>query len=199
MMISVNNGIGGTVTVTYTPAAQLPGAINALNTLPYGSRPNAAAHQLATKVTTTDGRGGSYNTTYQYTDGRWFSGTDYTPGTIPNRRNLGFATITVTDGQTHQYTTTTYNQTPGFEGHISEVDVYTSDRRLFNSTTYTYDLVDPNSGQEAVTGQATEFVREKQKTISNYNYVAGSIVNSQTTTVQTFDNYGNPSVVNHDD
>jgi RHS repeat-associated protein len=194
LMTLVSNGIGGTVTVTYTPAALVPGAIvPGFKNLYDLSTANTFAKQLVTKLATTDGRGGNYNTTCQYTDARLYSTFnpaifEPNPGTIPNRRDLGFATMTVIDGQTGQYTTTTYNQSPGLAGYISEVDVFSSNNQLVTSTSYTYDLVQPDPG--------TEFVREKKKTISNWE--SGVMVNSQTTTVVSFDDYGNPTVVDHE-
>jgi RHS repeat-associated protein len=178
LMTSVSNGLGGTVAVTYAPAPQVAGAIQPLSGAP--GIANTAAQQLVTTITTTDGRGGSYTSAYEYSDARWY------PGRMPDRRNLGFASISVHDGQTGQYTKTTYNQNPGFEGHVSEVDSYTSANQPIQQTIYSYDLVNPSIG--------TELARERQRRVTTFEPIPTSSYASSQTTATDYDDYGNITV-----
>jgi hypothetical protein len=186
LMTSVNNGLGGTITVTYTPIAQVPGA---LTPTPGETNvvENLAVQQLVTRVVISDGVGGSYATTYQYADARWH------PGTIADRRNLGFSSITVTDGQTGQYTKTTYNQEPVWEGHPAETDTFTSANQLVTRTTYTYGLPLPPAN-------GTELVQEHRRSVLVYEptntlNLPPQIPVSTQTTATSYDSFGNVTSV----
>ena len=178
LMTSVSNGLGGTVTASYAPAPQLDGAI-----LPGSSGPgipNTWPQQLVTRVVTTDGRGGSYATHYSYHDARFY------PGTLAERRNLGFAYIDAADEQTGQWTRTYYNQAPVLEGHVAESRSYTGANQLIEHTIFAYDLVNPSVG--------TELVRERQRETTTFEPTSTSSYASSQTTATDYDDYGNVTV-----
>ena len=181
LLTTVNNGLGGTVTVVYVPAPLVPNAIMPSSGGP--GIPNTAPQNLVTSVTTSDGRGGTYATGYGYWDARVL------PGTIPNRRNLGFQSVRAGDFQTGQYKQTYFNQSPGYEGLVARVDevagVTAPNGSLVSTTAATYDLVYPNAG--------TELARERQRVVYAYEYTLGQLLFSQTTSTQ-YDDYGNPTV-----
>ncbi len=177
LMTTVNNGLGGTVSVDYAPSPQVSGAVNPSSTGP--GIPNTSPQPLVTKVTTSDGRGGSYATSYEYWDTRVY------PGTIPNQRNLGFASATARDLQTYQYTRTYYNQSPGYEGTVASVEDRTAAGQLVKQKVHSYDVVYP-PGTSGV-----ELVRETQETLRAYEL--GTFAFSQWTTT-LYDDYGNPTV-----
>ena len=202
LLTAVNNGLGGSVTVTYVPAPQAWSAIVPSSRQP--GIPNTAPQKLVTRVVTNDGRGGTYGTSYQYWDARVL------PGTIPNQRSLGFASVRATDEQTWQYKQTYYNQSPGYEGLVARVEEVataifpgaSTNGALISTTDATYDLVYPSAG--------TELTRERQKLVSAYEYTVAPyyydsydppdvVVYNQTpafrqTTSTQYDDYGNPTV-----
>ncbi len=174
LVASVDNGLGGTVGINYAASTEVDGAI-----VPSSAGPgisNTRPRQLVTKVTRSDGRGGNYSIQYAYWDGRRF------PGTIPNRRNLGFASVTIVDAKTGQYTKTNYNQSPGLERTAAQVDEWTSAGLLLKSQFHTYELVSPTG----TTG--VEWARETLTTASVWEGAGQS-------TTRQYDDYGNIAVV----
>ncbi len=167
LLTTVLNGSGGTIGVAYTPAPQVPGAIcmsfdttcdewgvcTTLRTCgpesQAGNTPvNAAPQQLVTRVTTTDGRGGNYATSYGYSDARLLRG-------LPQQqRSLGFALMSITDEQTHQSVRTSYLQQPGCEGHIAKVASYGATGLISSEKIYSYLLANPNAGTEVCLEQS---------------------------------------------
>jgi RHS repeat-associated protein len=181
LMTSVSNGLGGAVTIKYSPAPSVPNAVITTSTAPAPGIPNSMPQPLVRKVTTSDGRGGSYSTSYNYYDARVY------PGTIPNQRNLGFSSIETVDDQSGQKTKTYFRQDPPYEGRASQVDLYGARGQLVRQTLYSYDLVNPSTG--------TDFVREWKRTVKEYEL--GVLAFTQTTT-NAFDSYGNVSVMSND-
>ncbi len=176
LMTTVNNGLGGTVTVSYAPAPQVQNAI-----LPSSSNPGipfTAPQQLATSVITTDGNGGSYSTHYDYQDVRW------SPGPISSQRYLGFANIGATDQQTSQSKRTYYFQTPGYEGHPSFTGSYSSSGQVMDLSAFNYDLVNPSTG--------TALVRARR--IQKATYENATPVTDEVASLY-YDNYGNVTTV----
>lgn len=177
LLTTVNNGLGGTVTISYLPAPQVANAI-----LPSSSGPgipNTSPQKLVTGVTTSDGRGGSYSTSYNYWDARVL------PGSISNQRDVGFSAVRAIDNQTGQYKQTSFYQYQGYEGLPYKVDEVAGNGALVSSTSVTYDLVSPSAG--------TELARERQRVVSAYEYTLQALAFTQTTSTQ-YDDYGNPTV-----
>lgn len=179
---TVNNGVGGTVTVTYAPAPKVPGAIVTGSTQP--GIPDTSPRQLVTRVVSSDGTGASYGVSYGYWNGRVL------PGRIPDQRGLGFAMTTAWDEQTSQASETYYSQNPGLEGQPSGTIAKAANGQLMRSTTFSYVMTNPSSG--------TELALETSRTVSvhepNEN---GAFVSSQTTAI-LYDAYGNPTVKTQD-
>lgn len=175
LLSTIDNGIGGSVTVAYAPAPQVANAVQPLSAAPGVAF--SAPLQLVTRVTTSDGRGGYLSTRYAYSDARVVT------GTIPNQRFLGFGTIDTIDEQTGQYVRTVYRQDPPFEGAVSQVQQYARNGQLMRQTTHAYDSVAPSAG--------TELIRDTSTTTTAYEFgVAGF---SQVET-RTYDDYGNVTV-----
>ncbi len=179
---NVKNGLGGTIDVGYASAPTLLGAIQPSSTGP--GIPNTSPQLLVTMIITNDGRGGRYQAGYAYQDSRVL------PGTIPNRRNLGFTSVQVFDARPLQYgevstsTITYYNQTPGKEGTAASVEDWAGSV-LVKEKLHSYEVVSP----PGTTG--IELVRETQETLRVYEL--GSFAFSQWTTT-SYDDYGNPTI-----
>jgi hypothetical protein len=89
LMESTGNGMGGGITLEYTPSTNHPGAI-LVSAPDYPFAINNAPQLLVTRMTTTDGRDGSYPTTYQYHNNMRYN------GTVDVRRSLGFEWVKTT-------------------------------------------------------------------------------------------------------
>lgn len=118
-MGTVNNGTGGTTSITYSPSS------NWNNTyLPTGF----VAHTI-TGVTTSDGRGNSSTTNYTYEGGLWSK---------EDRRFLGFRKVTsVLDAQGN-YTETWYYQKVGSLSKPEYTYFKDNAGRIFKYSAYTY-------------------------------------------------------------
>ncbi len=182
LLASIDNGIGGTISIAYAPAPQVPGAIvpgGLYQSLP--GIPNTSPQQLARTVSTYDGRGGRYVTSYGYSNARII------PGNPQQQRFLGFQAITITDEQTHQHVQNTYVQTPGCEGHLDSVVSYGSGGALQSQTNYGYQLTNPSAG--------TELCLEVSQVATRYEQGVGG---SRQTTTTAYDGYANPTVKTQD-
>ncbi len=176
-LANISNGTGGTIAVAYKAAAQVPGAIDTVSSSP--GIPDPAPRQLVTSVTTNDGRGGQYVTTYGYHDAR------VVPGPAQQQRYLGFGSVTITDNQTHQYVKNGYVQTPGCEGHLSDTWSYGSNGVLQTSKHYSYELTAPSGG--------TELCLETGQTAATYDgKTSGSGPITTQTTTTSYDAFANP-------
>jgi YD repeat-containing protein len=179
LMTRVENGLGGTVTISYAPAPQVPNAIVPASAAP--GIPNTSPQQLITRVTTTDGRGGTYSTQSNYYDARLY------PGTIQDQRVLGFGYIETVDIQTGQLMRQYYDQHPGYEDHLAQEDAYTAAGQLISRKSHQYELVYPNPG--------TELAREIVLIAETYELGAPAFTQR---TVRSYDAYGNATVVSQD-
>lgn len=103
LLTLINNGNSGVTTITYKPAPQVPGAVDPSQSA-YPIIANSSPRNLVTQVTTSDGRGASYATQYQYHNGK------VRTGTLDQRKDLGFEWIREINAQTGAYTQTWYNQ-----------------------------------------------------------------------------------------
>ncbi len=178
LLTSISNGLGGTTNITYTPATQVSGAVRADITATGNANPSP--QPLVTAVTTTDGRGLSFNTTYAYSNGR------YIPGPADVQANLGFASFTETNNSTGIVEITLFNQDASIkhlQGTPYQQQVFAGGS-IMSQTTYTYDSVSPNTG--------TTFVRLLSETNSTYSPHALSF--SRTKSI-AYDGYGNQTQV----
>ncbi len=159
LVTSVSNGLGGTTTVGYTPSS----AWN--NTY----LPSGMVMQTVSSVTTSDGRGHSATTSYQYQGGLWSSA---------ERRFLGFRKVTGVIDAAGNYTETYYHQ---HVGCISkpEVTYYRSATgSIFSYSTYEY--------QESASAPYTSLLTDR------WDYQCEGGGNCQRVLVQLgYDVYGN--------
>jgi YD repeat-containing protein len=179
LMTAVHNGLGGVQRAKYEPAPRVSGAIQpGFMVYPYVA--NTSPQQLVTRVTVEDGRGGSYDTTYQY-----YQAT-FRLGSIPKQRNLRFRQRIVTDVQTGRSTETDYNQTDGFQGWPTDIYVRAGSGQLMGHTHYQYyPLQTPASGPD---GSTTEFVEIQART--DYTFERDDFAYSRTSSFG-YDPYGN--------
>jgi RHS repeat-associated protein len=131
LLTNVDNGIGGDVGVTYQPSTVLNNSDGTRPRLPFPV-------YVATSVTTSDGRGNSATTSYDYAGG--YYDTTY-------REFRGFAVVTETDAL-GAYTTTWFHQGGGTNGSALgeynddlakagmpyRTEVYGSDSKFYSRT-----------------------------------------------------------------
>ena len=175
LLVSISNGLGGTTTITYSPATQVPGAVVPSLTSPGNANP--APQMLVTSVTTTDGRGGSYSSSYSYYNNRYY------PGPAQERAGLGFAWFRETNDNAGTSEITYFSQTKPYHGRPYQKEGYAGTALMARST-YAYDVVYPNPG--------TSLVRPVSETKYTYNMGALAFARTKTT---TYDGYGNPTIV----
>jgi RHS repeat-associated protein len=186
LMTGIDNGLGGTVSVSYAPMPRVPGAIDPRSTA--SGIPNTSPRPLVTRIETRDGRGGALWTSYGYHDAR------YLPGKIPEQRLLGFDWIEVVDEQTAQSTRTYFDQRPKYEGYPASVEARARIRtapRVLSRTVNTYDVVETVG---ATASDVTELVREVQRQVTTYDLDTGTAMLVQTTATG-YDAWGNPTLV----
>jgi RHS repeat-associated protein len=112
----IDNGLGGSATLSYTPSTQHPNT-----TMPI-------VLWTLTQTTVSDGRGWSATASYSYSGGYW-SSTD--------REFRGFNQVTVTDPAGIR-TITAFHNDDVKKGQVSWVRVEDSSGRLFTQTQHTY-------------------------------------------------------------
>jgi RHS repeat-associated protein len=131
LLISVNNGLGGAISVAYEIASRVPNAIQP-GTTSCGSTSGGAcgiannSHRpLVTRVDSNNGVGFVRSKSYSYVNGRYYRGFLAPP---PNavrgeRADLSFQEIDATDPNTSVTTRTYYRQDYPFHRRPSEIDV----------------------------------------------------------------------------
>jgi YD repeat-containing protein len=130
-------------------------------------------------LTLSDGIGGTYNDTYDYSDARW------------NRLRgfEGFSQVKLTDGRKGVYSQTSYDQLFPRTGMPNEVDVFQSDGTPISKTAYV------NSDKEIDSTQYNEQHFPYAKQVTGDSYEAGGSENGQkiaeVVTSYTPDSYGN--------
>lgn len=175
LMTSMSNGLGSVTAVSYAAAPQVSGAVRADLTSPGNA--NSSPRPLVMALSTTDGRGGSFITSYAYANGR------YMPGTADVQTDLGFASVTRLNNNTGEQQITVFHQAAPFHGRPLSVTNYAGNAALVGHLSYVYDSVSPNSG--------TTFVRETSETNATYNL--GTVAYTTTRTI-SYDGYGNQTV-----
>jgi RHS repeat-associated protein len=181
LLTRVDNGTGGAVVVEYQWAAAVANAISPSSPAP--GVPNASPRMLETKLTVSDGRGGSYSTHYEYFDGRFL------PGSPTVRRELGFGYVQTVDDQTGLRRRSTYRQDAPYEGLVSAEESWTNSGLQLARVVRSYQPLF-NLGS---TG--TEYVVENQTT--TYTYELGTL-GFRRVDARTFDEYGNVTILSQD-
>lgn len=119
LLSSIANGMGGSTTVGYTPSSAW---VN-------GQLPTGMVTQTASSLTTTDGRGASGKTTYQFEGGLW---------SYPDRRFLGFRKVTAAIDTKGNYTETYYHQHTGCIAKPESTYFKDSTGKVYSYSTYEY-------------------------------------------------------------
>ena len=102
---------------------------------------NTSPRNLVTKITSTDGRGSSYETSYTYYNGKTYTGIP------PERKDLYFECVTQKDSTprgTGTYTKTYYrhkHDSPYLDGRIERIESYAGNGALMKSEYYYYVIV----------------------------------------------------------
>ena len=131
LLQQVQTSEGGTIIVSYSPAALCAGAISSAGSK-FPVVADVSARQLVTQIYYYDGLGEGHSRSYKYTNGRVMKGPSYAI------RNLGFSTIQRTDDATGNYTVTTYRQDFPFEGCIASDCNFDNQGNLYTKDCYSY-------------------------------------------------------------
>jgi len=127
LISNILSNIGNDISITYTPAPQLPGAINPTNSQ-YPFISNSSPRNLVTKITRSDEQGNEFSTSYEYKNGRMFT------GKYPERKNLYFESITKKtldagneDAVVKSMVTYYKQDNEKFHGRVKKVEEYAGD------------------------------------------------------------------------
>jgi RHS repeat-associated protein len=181
LIVKINNIIGGSTTIDYKFASQVNGAINPSNSI-YPYIVNNNPRNLVTKVTTTDGRGASYGTSYDYKNGKIYM------GLMPDRKDLIFESMSVTNDQTGEKSVTYCRQdNPAFQGAPLKSEVYAGDGSILKRIEYQYNT-NTNSIFYTADNKYTQLAQLNSMVTTNYEQ--GTIFSVNTKTFQ-YDSYNN--------
>jgi YD repeat-containing protein len=185
---NINNGNGGEINITYTPAPQVEGAINP-DGKSYPVISNKSPRPLVTGIDIDPGTGPSIIYTYEYSDGKIYMGKPH------ERVNLGFAWTKKTDYNSGQSVVTYYHQDDkDLHGLVSMQENYGGDGYLYTRKTVEVQkqvLID-NSGRPR--WHDVLYITKQNEFMENFN---GDEVNEPLYFLKEFeyDQYGNPSRV----
>ncbi len=173
-IVRVKTSLSGNINITYKPAAQMTGVIDSNESI-YPVITNSTPRNLVTSITTEDGRGASYETTYAYKNGK------IQTGYPQNKADLFFENITQTNPDSTKLISY-YNQTgKDYAGRVSKIEKKGSDDSLIEVRDYAYSSV-------ITTIFGTKWVKLDSETSTTYE--DGEVLFSNTVT-NTYDDYGN--------
>ncbi len=156
LLTEINNGLGGSVNISYAPSPH--------NTsLPF-------TVQTVSSVTTQDGFGNSYATTYQYQNGLYDAG---------DREFRGFGYVKSSDAEGN-YTETTFLQDDIFKGRIQEQRSFDAQGNPYNKTADTW------QSQEIYPGVNFAYLAR----VDTFTY-DGNATGKRTQSQNIYDTYGN--------
>ncbi len=180
LLVSVSNYNcnGGSVTIVYTPATQVSGAIDP-SASAYPVMANSIPRCLVTLLACDDGFGNLATSTYNYCNGKYLNGFPWL------REDLGFASTTAKVDSTGAFVTTFYRQDPPFAGLVDKADTYGSDGKLYKETRNFY------SSQSSA---ASTFVYKTAMEEWNYNGETSADVYREE---YTYDAYGNVTLTDN--
>ena len=179
---SIFNNNYNSITITYTPAPQLPGAVNPTGKT-YPNIADSSPRPLVTKISVSNGLTGdsarTINTSYKYSDGMFHQGLPY------ERAGLGFAWIKKTDDNTGNTEITYYRQDDlDYRGMIAKKEQLGPNGEKYLETSYTYTKTKIFSNIDGI-----NFVSTIDEYLYNYNGESGDPVEYHTS--YTYDDYGN--------
>lgn len=144
---------------------------------------NNSFRNLATKITTEDGRGASYSTSYEYKNGKTYMGFPY------QRKDLLFEYVKQINDNTSEYIKTFYIQNDHeLAGRVSRVENYAGNGNLSKTIDYQYEK------PHITTGSATTlWVRVKQEDVTTCDPSTGNTFSSSSKSL-TYDAFGNITI-----
>jgi RHS repeat-associated protein len=185
ILVKIKNNNINLLDVNYTPAPQLPGAVDPGGKT-YPNIANCGPAPLVTQITFEDGlgegAGHAITNTYSYSNGMIRTG-------LPHERaNLGFAWIERKNNLTG--TVRTYYRQDDFDLRLmaDKEEVYGTDGKLYTEKSYVYQKR-PNSNNPDIV-----FIYPEQEILKNYNGEDGAPVTYQVG--YGFDAFGNPMSIN---
>lgn len=177
-LVTIQNGYGGTVSITYTPSPELASAIEVPNAAPTSTDPhaNTLSRLLATQVVRDNGREPAKTETYNYLNGT------YIPSSTFSDDDLGFSTVTVVDQEGTSTVTLYYTNTDA--RHQIPSMRYVVDKNGNNLQTEIWQYQDISANQYLSDTGSTEYY-----VLSQYQKSTISGVNHQEN--YTYDHFGN--------
>ena len=158
LLQSISLPMGAVITPTYTPAPQVPGAVNPSDSQ-YPNMANTSPRHLVTLLQVSDGMDNSYTTGYTYYNGKIHRGLRH------EQKSLGFEWMIKTnpDGS---FTKTYYYQKEAllYAGVTKRIESYGSDRLLYSAVENIY-----NADQLKAASGGYHAVNSIQKT-DTYSY-----------------------------
>jgi len=145
LMNRVDNGLGGSLRVTYTPASRIFEAIQPSYNTAGGWRANNASRPLVTTVERSNSMNLVETVNYKYENG------GFTPTLFGVDNDDGFASIEITNANTLARTVTTYTWAGGEPRHVQDVVQYFGSGLLRRHETFHYSFKPP-SGFQGVPG-----------------------------------------------
>jgi len=168
LLTGVTNGLGGSSEIEYTSSTQYDSYYsNKTGKLPF-------ALQVVSKITSSDGQGNEYSTSYSYKDGYFDS---------ENREFRGFGYVKVTDVEGN-YSESYFKQDSTYKGKLYKQETKDSSGNRYGKTENTY------SSEQVYSGVNFVYLKEA----ASYIYDGGSSY-KQTKVSYEYDDYGNPTKV----
>ena len=182
LLSSVTDGLGATTTITYAPGTNTAVVTKGTGTA-FPTMDLVAPIYVVSQLGTSNGIGGTYNSSYTYTGARF--------DTL-GRGFLGFAQTRIKDLQTNITDTTNYRQDFPYIGMVSSSTRATASQTLGQSTN-TYQFVNAGGGTTISPAGAPYRVTLSQNVLSG-NDLDGTALPTVTTSNQ-YDAYNNATQV----
>lgn len=145
LLSRIENGLGGNVSVTYSPASRGFDAIQPGYNTPGGWRTNTSPRPLVKTLQRFNGLNLVETTSYNYESG------GFTPSLTGMDADDGFSSIEITDANTLEKTVTTFTWAGGEPRHVKDVIKYFGSGKLRRVETYQYSY-QPPAGFQGVPG-----------------------------------------------
>jgi len=168
LLVSAENSIGGRIDISYTPSTQYSNTgTDAIADLPFPV-------PVVSSLTTADGQGNSYTTSYSYQGGAYSSS---------EREFRGFGRVIVTDAEGN-YSENYFKQDDIYKGRAYKQIVYDASGNIYTKSenTWAYEEIEPG----------VNFAYLTQSDAYTYD---GDETYRQVRTTYEYDTYGNPTTV----
>jgi RHS repeat-associated protein len=180
---TIQNGQGGTTSISYLPLSQIPGAVQP-NSSQYPNIANSSATPVVREITYDDGLSHLTKYRYDYSNAMLHTGPTY------ERANLGFAWIEKTDQNTGSSVRTYYRQDDlDLRLMVDQEEVYGSNRALYLKKQYQYDKRVTVDNAADLTSPGAKFIYVADEYAYNHNGESGDPVTYRIH--YSYDDYGN--------